>query len=95
LAVDELGELDDPDGQLAALLRFCCARAEDWYSLGLRLIPHLDRRSTACCLAMSGIYRHLLTVIKTSPASVYDRRLSLSGAQKARVAAIALAKAAL
>ncbi|WP_324291102.1 presqualene diphosphate synthase HpnD [Mycobacterium sp. Aquia_213] len=95
LTVDELGELDDPDGQLAALLRFCSGRAEDWYSLGLRLIPHLDRRSAACCLAMSGIYRHLLTIIKTSPASVYDRRLSLSGTQKARVAAVALARAAL
>ena len=95
LAVDELGELDDSDGQLAALLRFSASRAADWYSLGLRLIPHLDRRSAACCLAMSGIYRHLLTIIEASPASVYDRRLSLSGGQKARVAAIALARVAL
>ncbi len=84
LAVDEAGELDDPDGRLAALLRFCASRAEDWYSLGLRLVPHLDRRSAACCLAMSGIYRDLLARIKASPARVYDRRLSLSGVQKAR-----------
>jgi 15-cis-phytoene synthase len=95
LTVDEAGELDDPDGHLAALLRFNAGRAEDWYSLGLRLIPHLDRRSAACCLAMSGIYRHLLTIIEASPASVYDRRLSLSGAQKVRVAATALVKVAL
>jgi len=95
LAVDANGELDDPQAQLAALLRFCATRAEDWYSLGLRLIPHLDRRSAACCLAMSGIYRQLLGRIKLSPASVYDRRLSLSGVQKARVAAAALSKAAL
>ena len=95
LAVDAYGELDDPQAQLAALLRFCAARAEDWYSLGLRLIPHLDRRSAACCLAMSGIYRQLLGRIKESPARVYDRRLSLSGLQKARVAAAALSKAAL
>jgi 15-cis-phytoene synthase len=95
LTVDEAGELDDPDGHLAALLRFNAGRAEDWYSLGLRLIPHLDRRSAACCLAMSGIYRHLLTTIEASPASVYDRRLSLSGAQKVRVAATALVKVAL
>jgi phytoene synthase len=94
LAVDELGELDDPDGNLAALLRFCAVRAENWYSLGLRLIPYLDRRSAACCLAMSGIYRHLLTSIQLSPSAVYDRRLSLSGAEKARVAVAALAKAA-
>ena len=95
LAVDANGELEDPQAQLAALLRFCAARAEDWYSLGLRLIPHLDRRSAACCLAMSGIYRQLLGRIKVSPARVYDRRLSLSGLQKARVAAAALSKAAL
>jgi 15-cis-phytoene synthase len=95
LAVDANGELDDPQAQLAALLRFCAARAEDWYSLGLRLIPHLDRRSAACCLAMSGIYRQLLGRITVSPARVYDRRLSLSGLQKARVAAAALSKAAL
>ena len=95
LGVDANGELDDPQAQLAALLRFCAARAEGWYSLGLRLIPHLDRRSAACCLAMSGIYRQLLGRIKVSPASVYDRRLSLSGVQKARVAAAALSKAAL
>lgn len=95
LAIDDNGELDDPDGRLAALLRFCCGRADDWYSLGLRLIPHLDRRSAACCLAMSGIYRHLLRRIEESPASVYDRRLSLSAMQKARVATTALARAAL
>jgi 15-cis-phytoene synthase len=95
LAVDANGELDDPQAQLAALLRFCAGRAEDWYSLGLRLIPHLDRRSAACCLAMSGIYRQLLGRIKVSPSSVYDRRLSLSGVQKARVATAALSKAAL
>jgi phytoene synthase len=94
LAVNELGELDDADANLAALLRFCAVRAENWYSLGLRLIPYLDRRSAACCLAMSGIYRHLLTSIQLSPSTVYDRRLSLSGAEKARVAVVALAKVA-
>lgn len=93
LAVDGGGELDDPHANLAALLRFCAARADDWYSLGLRLIPHLDSRSRACCLAMAGIYRQLLFRIKSSPALVYDRRLSLSGPAKARVAAAALARA--
>jgi len=93
LAVDSRGELEDPDANLAALLRFCAERAEDWYSLGLRLIPHLDSRSRACCLAMAGIYRQLLARIKSSPAVVYDRRLSLSGPAKVRVAAAALARA--
>jgi phytoene synthase len=94
LAIDGNGELDDPEARLAALLRFCADRAKNWYSLGLRLIPHLDRRSAACTLAMSGIYLHLLDRIQTSPASVYDRRLSLSGAAKARVAVAALTRAA-
>ncbi|MCV7123756.1 presqualene diphosphate synthase HpnD [Mycobacterium lacus] len=91
LGLDDTGALDDPDGRLAALLRFSADRAADWYSLGLRLIGHLDRRSAACCATMSAIYRHQLAVIKASPAIVYDRRISLSGRKKARLAAAALA----
>ncbi|HVX53874.1 presqualene diphosphate synthase HpnD [Nocardioides sp.] len=92
LRTDAAGDLDDPQGRLAAYLRFAAARAEDWYGLGLRLIPHLDRRSAACCAAMAGIYRHLNHVIGTDPVQVYDKRLRLSGAQKARVAATALVR---
>lgn len=100
LAVDGLdgpdtGELVDPDARLAALLRFSAGRARDWYALGLRLIPHLDRRSAACTLAMAGIYRHLLDRIAEDPTRIYGQRLSLSGAQKARVAVGALSRAAL
>ena len=91
LRVDELGALDDPAGRLAAYIRYAAARAGDWYSLGLRLVPHLDWRSAACCRAMSGIYHHLLGRIADDPALVYDQRLSLSVAQKARVAVTALA----
>lgn len=90
LRLDDAGELADPRGRLAAYLRFAAARAEDWYGLGLRLVPHLDHRSAACCRAMSGIYHHLLTRIGANPVLVYDRRLSLSTAEKARVAAGAL-----
>jgi len=86
LRTDALGELDDPEGRLAAYIRFAAARAEDWYALGMRLVPHLDRRSAACCAAMAGIYRHLLKVIAADPVQVYDKRLSLSTAHKARVA---------
>jgi phytoene synthase len=91
LRVDDLGALDDPAGRLAAYIRYAAGRARDWYSLGLRLVPHLDRRSAACCRAMSGIYHHLLGSIADDPALVYDQRLALSSAQKARVALAALA----
>lgn len=90
LRLDESGNLEDASGRLAALLRYATARAGDWYALGMRLLPDLDRRSAACCGAMAGIYRELLRRINANPTLVYDRRLSLSGWQKARVAAGAL-----
>ena len=90
LRTDAAGDLDDPEGRLAAYIRFAAARAEDWYALGMRLVPHLDRRSAACCAAMAGIYRHLLKVIANDPVQVYDKRLSLSTAHKARVAVSSL-----
>jgi len=86
LAVDAAGRLIDPDGRLAEYIRFASGRAEQWYADGLRLVPHLDWRSRACCAAMAGIYRHLQRVIAADPTQVYDKRLSLSGGQKARVA---------
>lgn len=91
LRLDDNGTLMDLHAHLAGYLRFACARAEDWYSLGLRLVPHLDHRSAASCRAMAGIYHHLLTRIETNPTLVYDRRLSLGVAEKARVALSALA----
>jgi phytoene synthase len=91
LRTDAAGDLDDPDGRLAGYLRHAAARADDWYSLGLRLVPHLDRRSAACCQAMAGIYRHLNGVIGADPVQVYDKRLRLSTAHKARVALTSLA----
>lgn len=91
LRTDAAGDLDDPQGRLAAYLRHAAARAEDWYALGLRLVPHLDRRSAACCRAMAGIYRHLNRLIGSDPVQVYDKRLRLSTAHKARVALASLA----
>ncbi|WP_024799639.1 presqualene diphosphate synthase HpnD [Nocardia sp. BMG51109] len=90
LEFDDTGALSDPDGRLAALIRDATERAENWYCLGLRLLPELDSRSAACCAAMAGIYRQLNTRIRANPAAVYDRRLSLSGWEKARVASGAL-----
>jgi len=90
LVLDEQGALADKDGGLAALIQFSAERARSWYADGLRLIPLLDRRSAASAAAMSGIYRRLLERIEAQPALVYDRRLALSGWQKAGVAARAL-----
>ena len=91
LRLDESGALADPDGGLAALVRAGCERAQGWYDDGLRLVPLLDRRSAACCLAMSGIYRRLTDRIAADPAAMRTQRLSLSGREKATVAVRALA----
>ncbi len=90
LQLDDHGALADPDARLAGLLRWEADRARNWYSLGLRLVPRLDRRSASCCLAMAGIYRDLLGRIGNDPTLVYDRRLSLSALQKVRVAGSAV-----
>jgi 15-cis-phytoene synthase len=90
LAVDERGKLVDDGGALTALIDFSARRAQGWYHDGLRLVPLLDWRSAASCRAMAGIYQHLLTRIAAQPSIVFDRRLSLSGWQKASVATRAL-----
>lgn len=77
----------------AALVRFEAARAEAWYREGLRLLPLLDRRSAACTAAMAGIYRRLLARIAAEPAAVLQRRVSLTGREKAAVAVRSLAGA--
>jgi phytoene synthase len=93
LKLDEHSALADPDGQLAKLIHFAASRNRTWYERGWRLLPRLDRRSSACTAAMSGIYRRLLDHIDAEPQAVYVRRLSLSGWAKAGVAARALSKA--
>jgi 15-cis-phytoene synthase len=90
LALDERGALVDCEGRLSALITFSSERAQRWYDDGLRLVPLLDWRSAASCRAMAGIYRQLLVRIAAQPSTVFDRRLSLSGWQKAGVATRAL-----
>jgi phytoene synthase len=84
--------LDPCGGGLAELIRFEAARAWSRYDEGLQLLDLLDRRSAACCAAMAGIYRELLVRIAADPTQVFDRRLSLPAADKARVAARALVR---
>jgi phytoene synthase len=91
LRTDAAGDLVDDDGRLDALVRWSAERARAWYDDGLRLVPLLDRRSAACCGAMAGIYRRLLDDIAADPELIRDRRLSLSGWAKTRVAVGALA----
>jgi phytoene synthase len=94
LRLDDAGVLVD-DGSLTALVRFSAERARRWYDGGLRLVPLLDRRSAACCSAMSGIYRRLLDRIAEQPALIRDRRLSLSAWAKTGVAVRAVTGRAL
>jgi phytoene synthase len=91
LEINEQGALADKEGNLAALIAQAAVRARGWYDQGRQLMPLLDRRSAACTGAMAGIYRRLLDRIEAQPEAVYDKRLSLSGWEKAAVAARALA----
>jgi phytoene synthase len=77
-------------GQLYALMRFQCLRARDWFHRGLQLLELLDRRSAASVLAMAGIYLRLLRRIEEHPDRALAGRVSLSGREKAWIAARAL-----
>jgi 15-cis-phytoene synthase len=90
LELDQAGRLIDDGGRLSALIRFSAERAIGWYQRGLRLLPLLDWRSRSSCAAMAGIYRQLLLRIQADPTLVFGSRLSLSGADKGRIAVRAL-----
>jgi phytoene synthase len=90
LSAERPEELGDNAG-LERLVLFEAQRARDWYAIGMRLMPLLDRRSAASAGAMAGIYLRLLEHISAAPAAALRRRLSLSTAEKAVVAARALA----
>jgi len=84
--------LDVPsESQFSRLVEFEVERARDWYATGMRLLPMLDWRSSACTGAMAGIYRRLLERIAAQPAAVLRGRMSLSTGEKAVVAVKALA----
>jgi 15-cis-phytoene synthase len=78
------------DGPMAEVIRFEADRARQWYAVGMRLMPLLDRRSGACTGAMAGIYRRLLEHIAASPETALAVRMSLPGREKAVIAAAAL-----
>ena len=79
-----------PPAGFTRLVEFEADRAREWYEVGWKLLPLLDRRSAACTGAMAGIYRRLLEGIAAEPAAVLRGRMSLSGREKATVAVKAL-----
>jgi phytoene synthase len=81
-----------PRQDAAALIRFEAERAAEWFDHGLELVELLDRRSAACVLAMTGIYRGILDRIALDPTEVLDRRISLPVWEKAWVAARSLGR---
>jgi phytoene synthase len=81
-----------PPGKAAELIRFEAARADEWFNHGLKLVELLDRRSAACVLAMTGIYRGILDRIALAPAEVLEQRISLPVWEKAWVAARSLGR---
>jgi len=72
--------------QLANLIAFEVDRAREWFDRGLLLLELLDRRSTACVCAMTGIYRRILDRIAVQPEAVMERRISLPAWEKTWVA---------
>ncbi|MDA8391229.1 MAG: squalene/phytoene synthase family protein [Actinomycetota bacterium] len=79
-----------PDAVVGVIL-LVASRARSFYTEGLGLLSLLDWRSRACTAAMAGIYRRLLGSIERRPESVLSERVSLSRAEKAWVAALAIA----
>jgi 15-cis-phytoene synthase len=87
LPAEDLARFGAPSPEtIGALVAFEAGRAREWYARGLELTALLDRRSRACVLAMSGIYRRLLDRIEAEPQAILERRVSLSSATKLAVA---------
>jgi 15-cis-phytoene synthase len=82
---------DDDTEPCEEMIRFQAARAAEWFDRGLQLTNHLDSRSSACVLAMTGIYREILDRIVADPGQVMRTRVSLAPWEKAWVAARSLA----
>jgi 15-cis-phytoene synthase len=88
------GRFEGEEGQLDALVRFQARRAGEWFERGHELMPLLDRRSEACVLAMTNIYRRVLARIEADPEQASRARVSLPIWEKAWVAVRSLVAAA-
>ena len=97
LPQDEMARFGYTEEQLAAgihndafveLLRLQGQRARGYFRSGFRLLPYLSRRSRACPAALGAIYSRVLDRIEASGYNVLgERRIALSGSEKARIAA--------
>jgi phytoene synthase len=83
--------VDGPEGAVEDLLRFEARRDREWFTRGLELLRLLDKRSAACLLAMTGIYRRILERIEADPLAVTRGRVSVPTWEKAVIAARSLA----
>ncbi len=88
------GRYEGEEGQLDAFTRFQVRRAGEWFDQSIELVGLLDKRSAACVLAMSGIYRRVLARIQGDPELSRTNRVSLAKWEKAWVATRSLAAAA-
>lgn len=93
LELDSAGQFTDSRQRLVSLVEYQAARAEELYTVGLRLLDDLDWRSRACCAAMAGIYHRLLRRMMLRPGIVLRERASLPDWEKAAVAARSLSGA--
>ena len=92
--IDRFGchhDLSGPEDAMTALIEAYIDTAQQFYAIGLDLLPLLDRRSRSCVSAMAGIYRRLLVRISEDPLVVMRGRLSLSTREKLIVAGRSLA----
>ena len=89
------GRFQGGEGQLDALLRFQVRRAGEWFDQGLELVPSLDRRSSACVLAMANIYKRVLLRIEADPQRASRERVALSIWEKLWVAGRSVLQAGL
>ena len=69
------------------LMEFQAGRARRYFERGRRLIGLLPRHSRACPAVLQGLYSALLTKIEDTGFDVFERRVALSGREKALLAA--------
>lgn len=86
MAAHGVGERDLLEGVASpgfrALMRDQGERAREYFALGERLLPLLDRRARMCVSMLSGLYREILAQIEERDYDVFTERVSLSTPHK-------------